>query len=557
MYIKRADLIAWALVYLTTTCFILTYAAPKDTNQDQKPLDEKEYPSRSPEGSEPIMLSTPQAASLDKDEMGKDDKEKAETTPPGDPSERPKDYMSSKDPPATNENTEELLYYQITKRIKKCNLTLSDIREVLLQKGDDGDQFMYTLADKLGYMVDGKHDDPHIPVIKSHKKKLITLLETKKAGLSTTTSQEKSKLESQPAVSEKPPMSAEPASTSEIGYQVSIAIHKLGADALYDLLSDPSFSDAFGFKVGIQLGYSANDKYMNYLVNKDVKELRGLMQRILDSKMSNNNLSTSNGRQRTEGQGPGQKILGERDPNQNGPTQGDGNQDRDDVGPSQESSIKDTKLSATAGGGGDPEGSSRKGFSDKQGLPQQVGSDGDVTDSGTPPSEPQLMNAEESSETNLKKGENQDHPKEEDAGGGSQVQQPSVDSSREDQDEVDETYNNEDNLEVDNGEEDSNPPPRTNGTPKASKTPQTVNSKGGGEVRDLDTNTRGCTKSLIFHVTCAHTNVRHRGCVLHTVAVLKIKNCGIPSISSVVSIADHSHIHFIWGFLGITLENHR
>ena len=464
MYIKRADLIAWALVYL---CFILTYAAPKDTNQDRTPpspqkpnhtLDEKEYPSRSPEGSEPIMLSTPQAASLDKDEMGKDDKEKAETAPLENPSEHPKDYMSSKEPPATNENTEELLYYQITKRIKKCNLTLSDIREALLQKGDDGDQFMYTLADKLGYMVDGKHDDPHIPVIKSHKKKLITLLETKKAGLSTTTSQEKSDLESQLAISKKPPMSGEPASTSEIGYEVSIAIRKLGADALYDLLSDPSFSDAFGFKVGIQLGYSANDEHMNYLENKDVKELRDFMQRILDSKMPNNNLSTSNDRQGTEGQGPGQQISGGRDPNQIGPTQGEENQDRDDIGPSQESSIKNPKLSAAAGGGqgdrGDTNGSRHKGLSAMKGLPHQVGDDGDVIDGGNPPNEPQLRNAKESLETNGVEGVDQDPPvaPKENTGGGSQV--PSVDSSRGGQDEADENGDNDDSIVA--GDQDTN-----------------------------------------------------------------------------------------------------
>ena len=29
-------------------------------------------------------------------------------------------------------------------------------------------------------------------------------------------------------------------------------------------------------------------------------------------------------------------------------------------------------------------------------------------------------------------------------------------------------------------------------------------------------------KSLIFHVTCVHTNARHRLCVLHRVAVLKL-----------------------------------
>ena len=39
---------------------------------------------------------------------------------------------------------------------------------------------------------------------------------------------------------------------------------------------------------------------------------------------------------------------------------------------------------------------------------------------------------------------------------------------------------------------------------------------------------RGGMKSLTFHVTCAHTDAHCRGCVPHIVAVLKLKNHGIP-----------------------------
>ena len=53
---------------------------------------------------------------------------------------------------------------------------------------------------------------------------------------------------------------------------------------------------------------------------------------------------------------------------------------------------------------------------------------------------------------------------------------------------------------------------------------------------------------------CAHQCVSSWG-VPHTVAELKLKNCGIPSLNSVVLITDHSHIHFIQGSRGITLEN--
>ena len=55
---------------------------------------------------------------------------------------------------------------------------------------------------------------------------------------------------------------------------------------------------------------------------------------------------------------------------------------------------------------------------------------------------------------------------------------------------------------------------------------------------------RGGTKSLIFHVTCTHTNACHCGCIPHTVTVLKLKNRGIPNLNSVVSITDHGHVLF-------------
>ena len=51
-------------------------------------------------------------------------------------------------------------------------------------------------------------------------------------------------------------------------------------------------------------------------------------------------------------------------------------------------------------------------------------------------------------------------------------------------------------------------------------------------------------------MTCVHTNVCHCGCVPHTVTVLKLKNRGIPSLISVVFIADHSHAYtFCLGIL--------
>ena len=209
------------------------------------------------------------------------------------------------------------MYFEIRKRIDERNLSLSDIQDVLSQK-DDEDQFMYTLADKLGYLGDGKHDNPHILVIKSHKEKLITLLETKKAGFSTSLPQEK--LNQDSAISDEPPVSDEPASDGDrgkIGYEVSMAIRGLGSDAIYDLLNSPFFSISFGYTVGIQLGYSDDDEHMKYLESVNITELKQLLQWTLKLKTSSEKTPASDD-QGTEGQG--QQSLRGLDSIQHEPT---------------------------------------------------------------------------------------------------------------------------------------------------------------------------------------------------------------------------------------------
>ena len=70
--------------------------------------------------------------------------------------------------------------------------------------------------------------------------------------------------------------------------------------------------------------------------------------------------------------------------------------------------------------------------------------------------------------------------------------------------------------------------------------------------RDLLCRCRGGTKSLIFHVTCVHTNACHHGCpsYSHCVEAKTSRDPqGIPSLNSVVLIADHGHIHSVPGIL--------
>ena len=83
----------------------------------------------------------------------------------------------------------------------------------------------------------------------------------------------------------------------------------------------------------------------------------------------------------------------------------------------------------------------------------------------------------------------------------------------------------------------------------------------------LQLGTGGGTKSLIFHVTFAHTNPRHR-IPIRVIGGVSLYSCcvetkkwrdpqGISSSNAVVFIANHIHIVFEWGSLGITLENRR
>ena len=177
MYLRRAGL---ACVLMLTACLVLSHAAPERNRRP--PKTDSSVPNRNPTQSRkddgptkdvsttepPIELSTSRTTSLE-------DKDKDETTTTtAVPSVSPSEPSESK---VTKEDLD-FLYFQIRQRISKRNLTLDDIQEVLaLKDEDDGSQFMYTLAFKLGYLVNDKHDDPHIPVIMSHREKLITLLE--------------------------------------------------------------------------------------------------------------------------------------------------------------------------------------------------------------------------------------------------------------------------------------------------------------------------------------------------------------------------------------------
>ena len=289
MYLRRAGLAC--VLILLTACFILSHAVPakqggRPSSTDSSVTKSKQNP---PTGKDdgptkdvsttepPTDLSTPQVTSLK-------DKDKDETTTTtAAPSVSPSEPSDSK---ATKEHLE-FLYFQIRRCISKRNLTLDDIQDVLSQK-DDENQFMYTLAYKLGYIVDSNHDDPHIPVIMTHRKKLITLLEEAAAKLSKPPSQEdKEELAESYPGDEQHAADNEPTTDSKrIGYEVNNAIRKLGSDAIYALLSDPSFADSLGYTVGVELGYSPVDVHMKYLENTNPAELKTILQGTLELKTS-------------------------------------------------------------------------------------------------------------------------------------------------------------------------------------------------------------------------------------------------------------------------------
>ena len=272
MCVKRAGLV-WALLLLATTYFILTCAVPVDETGGHNTGESKGNGSGNITEEHPSVSTIPPVASMD--EVNSSEKTTKETS----------DTPAVSNDPNGGDNTDEYLYYEIKKRIfYEHSLYLSGINYVLSQK-DDGRQFMYALADKLGYMSkSGKPNDPHIPVIRSHRDKLIKLLEKMAA-----------KKESKPPVSHEgpsvssneTPASKEPPSLNDINkisFEVSDGIHHLDPDVIRRILSELTFSDALGYAVGIKLGYSQEDERMKLLENADADELKKNLQQTLESK---------------------------------------------------------------------------------------------------------------------------------------------------------------------------------------------------------------------------------------------------------------------------------
>ena len=267
MCVKRAGLV-WALVLLTATCFILTCAAP---TVPKEPAEDEAITTTTNTAEPPTVSTTPPVKSTDEV-----DSSNSVTTATPAVSDNLSEHVPSDD------DADGYLYYQIKKCISGHNLTLGDIQYVLSQKDEEG-QFMFALADKLGYMSGGKYDDPRIPVIRSHREKLIELLE--KMAAKPPSQQEHS--EGPSVSSDETPASKEPASPSDskkIGLKVSADIRELGPDAIQDILRDLSFSDTLGYAVGIKLGYLPKDEGMKYLENVNADELKNFLQRTLKSK---------------------------------------------------------------------------------------------------------------------------------------------------------------------------------------------------------------------------------------------------------------------------------
>ena len=181
---------------------------------------------------------------------------------------------------------EGVLYYEILKRMRYRNLTFSDIQEVLSQK-DDADQFMYMLADKLGYIVDNNYDDPHIAVIKSFKDDLMALLEKKQRKYLNPTLQQS---QQESTVTTNPPAPALDSDNSIINIEVIKAIRSLTSVAIDKLLNYAVMPGLLPQAVGIAIGYSDKDEHMKYLKNMDENRLKTLLQWTLASKTHGKNV---------------------------------------------------------------------------------------------------------------------------------------------------------------------------------------------------------------------------------------------------------------------------
>ncbi|MCG8622024.1 MAG: hypothetical protein MJE68_08530, partial [Proteobacteria bacterium] len=183
---------------------------------------------------------------------------------------------------------------------------------------------MYALADKLGYMSKG-HNDPHIPVIRSHREKLIKLLEkmaTKKEPKPPVSQEDEGPSVSSDEIpgSKLPPS---PSDINKIAFEVSADIRGLSPDAIQDILSDLTFSDALGYAVGDKLGYSQGDK-LKYLEDANIDELKRILQQTLKSKTTTKTTpddSIDNSRNELVPSGGGQeagKVNGNGDQGQEG-----------------------------------------------------------------------------------------------------------------------------------------------------------------------------------------------------------------------------------------------
>ena len=327
MYIMRSGLVV-AFVFLTT-CLILTHAFPargKDVTKNlsskvnyvipvskvdpiptTQSLDDATEATSTLTSTEP---STAQPASTEVAGEGSQPANDDETIAPSEPTDKPVSQEDN-EKSAVNGKTEAVLYCQVTKRMRERNLTLSDIQDILSQK-EDPSQFTYTLADKLGYVVDNKYDDPHIPVIKLRKDDLIVLLEKKQNKYSNPPSQESQK---ESIVTTNPPVPVSDDDNANIGFEVIEAIHSLTPEASDELVDFVFIPDSLPRAVGLAIGYSEGDEHMKYLKKMDEIVLRTIVQHTLASKTPSKN-GPSFDKQGTEQQ------TSEEDGDEDGPTKG-------------------------------------------------------------------------------------------------------------------------------------------------------------------------------------------------------------------------------------------
>ena len=202
-----------------------------------------------------------------------DDKEKVMTTIASD-SKLSRLPNHDKEPTVTK--SPKLLLYEVERGID--DLSLDKIEYVLEL---DPDVFTYSLADRLGYLIEDKDSDVHLPVIEKNKKALISKLEAKRDELRS------ARNPTQPPTTFPPPPPLKiTVNRMKIKYDIAKGIPKLSLDAINDLLE--AYDDStLPYAVGEELGYDEDRdvEHFQYLDELGGEKLREILTNHREKKL--------------------------------------------------------------------------------------------------------------------------------------------------------------------------------------------------------------------------------------------------------------------------------